>query len=216
MARIASLLIVVASCQAYSFHHWSPPGPGDLRAPCPMMNTLSNHGILPHNGRNIDLNTTLGGLGMLNLEPELAGYLFDFGVLTNPELNATTFTLQHLGNHNILEHDASFSRRDAYFGQDPSFFDAATFAETRSYWHSPIIDVNTMARARVERLKTSISGNPEYSMSKIGTRISLDGSVAILLMFGDGETLRAPKEFVTYFFGEWPASGMPTRSLVST
>ena len=45
---------------------------------------------------------------MLNLEPELAGYLFDFGLLTNPEPNPTTFSLQHLGSHNILEHDASF------------------------------------------------------------------------------------------------------------
>jgi len=58
----------------------------------------------------------------------------------------------------------------------------------------------------MERLKTSIKENPGYSMSKIGTRISLDGSVAILLMFGDGETLRAPKEYVTYFFGECSAS----------
>ncbi|KXH35353.1 hypothetical protein CSIM01_08928 [Colletotrichum simmondsii] len=32
---------------------WSPPGPNDQRAPCPVMNTLSNHGFVPHNGRNI-------------------------------------------------------------------------------------------------------------------------------------------------------------------
>ncbi|KAK7987336.1 FAD dependent oxidoreductase [Apiospora arundinis] len=200
MAKLAAIIVSATLCQAYSFHHWRPPRPGDLRAPCPMMNTLANHGILPHDGKNIDLNTTIGALGMLNLEPELAGYLFDFGLLTNPEPDPTTFTLQHLGNHNILEHDASFSRKDSYFGQDPSIFDAATFAETRSYWHGPIIDINTMARARMERLKTSVRENPDYSMSKIGTRISLDGSVAILLMFGDGETLQAPKEYVTYFF----------------
>lgn len=29
MARIASFLIAVASCHAYSFNRWSPPGPDD-------------------------------------------------------------------------------------------------------------------------------------------------------------------------------------------
>lgn len=27
-----------------------PPGPGDVRGPCPGLNALSNHGYLPHNG----------------------------------------------------------------------------------------------------------------------------------------------------------------------
>lgn len=37
------------------------PGPEDLRSPCPALNSMANHGILPRDGRNIDL-ATLGGM----------------------------------------------------------------------------------------------------------------------------------------------------------
>ena len=31
-------------------HAWAPPGPGDLRGPCPGLNALANHGYFPRNG----------------------------------------------------------------------------------------------------------------------------------------------------------------------
>ena len=30
-----------------------PPKEGDSRSPCPMLNAMANHGILPHDGKNI-------------------------------------------------------------------------------------------------------------------------------------------------------------------
>jgi hypothetical protein len=33
------------------------PGPDDLRSPCPALNSMANHGILPRDGRDIDLKT---------------------------------------------------------------------------------------------------------------------------------------------------------------
>src|SRR5690348_5072675 len=38
------------------------PQPGDSRSACPMLNAMANHGILPHDGKNIsfrELNTTV-------------------------------------------------------------------------------------------------------------------------------------------------------------
>ncbi|KAK4442116.1 Chloroperoxidase [Podospora aff. communis PSN243] len=32
---------------------YTPPTPSDTRGPCPMLNTLANHGYIPRNGRNI-------------------------------------------------------------------------------------------------------------------------------------------------------------------
>jgi len=32
---------------------WKAPGPGDSRSPCPMLNTLANHGVLPRDGKGI-------------------------------------------------------------------------------------------------------------------------------------------------------------------
>lgn len=121
------LLTSVAIAPALAnYHPWSPPGPGDgipkprsnsilvltflitVRAPCPVLNSLANHGFLPHNGKNIDKNTTIKALADgVNIDAELAGFLHDFAVTTNPEPNATTFSLANLGRHNVLEHDAS-------------------------------------------------------------------------------------------------------------
>lgn len=32
---------------------YAPAGPGDKRSPCPMINSLANHGYLPRNGQNV-------------------------------------------------------------------------------------------------------------------------------------------------------------------
>ena len=73
-----------------------------------MLNTLANHGFLPHDGQDITREVTENALfDALNINKTLGGFLFDFALTTNPEKNATTFSLNDLGNHNILEHDAS-------------------------------------------------------------------------------------------------------------
>jgi aminoglycoside phosphotransferase (APT) family kinase protein len=73
-----------------------------------MLNTLANHGFLPHDGHDITREETENALfEALNVNKTLASALFDFALTTNPEANATTFSLNDLGNHNILEHDAS-------------------------------------------------------------------------------------------------------------
>jgi hypothetical protein len=78
-----------------------------------MLNTLANHGILPHSGKNISQRiVTKALMDGVNFTPQLAEFLFRFAQLTNPDQNSTTFDLNHLGTHNILEHDASL-RYDA-------------------------------------------------------------------------------------------------------
>lgn len=73
-----------------------------------MLNTLANHGFLPHDGKDIDRNRTICALTTaLNMTEEFASFLFDFATTTNPTPNATDFSLNHLSRHNILEHDAS-------------------------------------------------------------------------------------------------------------
>jgi len=73
-----------------------------------MLNTLANHGFLPHHGKDISREVTENALfDALNINKTLGSFLFDFAITTNPTANATTFSLNDLGNHNILEHDAS-------------------------------------------------------------------------------------------------------------
>lgn len=74
-----------------------------------MLNTLANHGYLPRDGKNIDLNRTVTALGIaLNIDEEISEFLYDEAITTNPSYpNATTYSLSDLVRHNILEHDAS-------------------------------------------------------------------------------------------------------------
>jgi hypothetical protein len=80
-----------------------------------MLNSLANHGILPHSGKDITSDDLVSALGStLNVEESLALYLFNQALSTNSALNATTFSLSDLRTHNILEHDASL-RLAAFF-----------------------------------------------------------------------------------------------------
>jgi hypothetical protein len=73
-----------------------------------MLNTLANHGFLPREGRNFTLPTVKHALLTgLNISEDISELLYNFALTTNPGPNATTWGLDTLGNHNILEHDAS-------------------------------------------------------------------------------------------------------------
>ena len=43
------------------------------------------------------------------MDEALGKFLFDFAATTNPTPNATEFSLENLGRHNVLEHDASLT-----------------------------------------------------------------------------------------------------------
>ena len=104
---------------------WIPGGPSDcefsksgiskakltsstVRGPCPMMNTLANHGFIPRNGDNLTRENVVHGLTTgLNFDPAVANIMWEQAIFINPEPNATFFTLDQLNVHNVLEHDAS-------------------------------------------------------------------------------------------------------------
>jgi hypothetical protein len=73
---------------------WRAPSADDDRAPCPMLNTLANHGFLPHNGRNITRDIFLKGLSdALNLDHESVDRLFTGGLGAVPKFNSTVSCL---------------------------------------------------------------------------------------------------------------------------
>lgn len=73
-----------------------------------MLNSLANHGFLPHDGKDITQDDTISALSSaLNVDSSLSIFLHSKAVTTNPTSGATTFSLDDLSNHNILEHDAS-------------------------------------------------------------------------------------------------------------
>ncbi|KAM7208308.1 Chloroperoxidase [Naviculisporaceae sp. PSN 640] len=192
--------ILAAAPVLASFDKWSPPGPYDVRGPCPMLNTLANHGFLPHDGKDITREIAANALfDALHINKTLGEFLFNFGVTTNPKPNATSFSLNDLGNHNILEHDASLSRSDAHFGSTIAF-NQSIFDETKSHWTAETVDLQMSANARTARIKTCQATNPEYSMSDLGDAFSLGESAAYVIIIGDRKSATVPRSWLTWFF----------------
>jgi hypothetical protein len=167
-----------------------------------MLNTLANHNFLPHDGKDITREQTADALfNALNVNKTLGSFLFDFALRTSPKANASTptFSLNNLGNHNILEHDASLSRPDAFNGNALAF-NQTIFDETRSYWTADIINIEMAAKARLARIKTSAATNPTYQLSELGSQFAFGESVAYVLFMGDKTSATANRSWVEWFF----------------
>ncbi|KAF6804117.1 hypothetical protein CMUS01_14929 [Colletotrichum musicola] len=84
-----------------------------------MLNTLANHGFLPHNGRGITLEMVQKAMmGGASIAEDISTAAFQPALETNPLPNADFIDLDMLHVHNVIEHDGSLSRRDEYF--DPT------------------------------------------------------------------------------------------------
>ncbi|KAF2799386.1 Cloroperoxidase [Melanomma pulvis-pyrius CBS 109.77] len=183
-----------------SLDTWAPGGPDDFRGPCPMMNTLANHGFLPHDGRNITLENAVHALNTaLNFNTSVATIMWEQAVIANPEPNATFFTLDHLNRHNVLEHDASLSRSDAFFGNN-HVFNQSIFDTSKAFWTQEILTPQHFADSKIFRQVASRSANPNYTFTAHVEPFSLGEMAAPFLMFGDIEKATVNRSLVTFFF----------------
>ncbi|KAH7144262.1 Peroxidase, family 2-domain-containing protein [Dactylonectria estremocensis] len=179
---------------------WMAPRDGDVRSPCPMLNVLANHGYLPRDGKNISQNITRSAMkGGLNLEPDFADIMFGPALLTNPRPNQTTFDLDHLNRHNILEHDGSLSRADAYW-DDSQVFNETVYEETLTYFQNDTVDLKAAAAARMGRVISSTRTNPTFFLNATSEMISLGETAAYILALGDRETGTVPLNRVRMMF----------------
>ncbi|KAF7532229.1 heme-thiolate peroxidase [Neopestalotiopsis clavispora] len=177
---------------------WSPPKPGDDRSPCPLLNSLANHGFIPHDGKNISGDVLSKAITTnLNMDDSVSKAFL--AAIRNSITTAETFSLDELNRHNAIEHDASLSRQDFYFGNVQSF-NETIFNQSRSYWTDPVtIDIHQAANARNARIETSKATNPTYNGTTVARASGLE-TAAYILSFGDKATGSVPKAFIEYFF----------------
>lgn len=113
-------------------------GLADLRAPCPVLNSLANHGLIARSGRNITKASLLSALDQIGLASSAGKLLCEiaFKVHTddakNPppgtaamgfrdpdqvnEHGEPVFNLDQVGRANAMEHDISLTRQDRVLG----------------------------------------------------------------------------------------------------
>ncbi|ETS80520.1 hypothetical protein PFICI_08049 [Pestalotiopsis fici W106-1] len=180
---------------------WIAPGPDDSRGPCPGLNTLANHGYLPRDGRKITLDFLRDAmLNGFNIAHSDAEGLFPLALQTSPDYpNTDTFDLEDLGRHDILEHDISLSRSDAWFAS-PDPFNETVWAETTSYFTTDFITVQQLADARMGRLATSQATNPNFTLSGLADGFSWGECASFFEIMADGTTGTVNKTFIDYWF----------------
>lgn len=167
-----------------------------------MLNTLTNHGFLPRDGRNFTRDNVIKGLGDgLNFDSQLAGLMWDQAIFANPEPNATFFTLEQLNVHNVLEHDASLSRTDAAFGNN-HVFNQTVFDTSKMWWTDETVSAKQLANSKIYRQLVSRAENYNYTFTASTEEFSLGEVAAPIIAFGDTNEGTVPKNLMVYFFGK--------------
>ncbi|GKZ63241.1 hypothetical protein AnigIFM49718_011310 [Aspergillus niger] len=91
----------------------------DSRSPCPGLNALANHGILPNNGKRITYAQLSHAIQhAYNLAPTLASQLTS--AAKQLDQGRGWIDLHDLNVLNVVQHDASFTRPDIAFCPDQS------------------------------------------------------------------------------------------------
>ncbi|CAO3587273.1 unnamed protein product [Absidia cylindrospora] len=110
-------------------HPYEAPAADAFRSPCPFLNTFANHGILPRSG-NATYDDYYRAMTIAGTTPSVTTSFLNTVFYAYKEINpsqsiwadlhkAPFVTFQHIGQHNILEHDISLSRLDV--AQEPDF-----------------------------------------------------------------------------------------------
>ncbi|KXH52516.1 hypothetical protein CSAL01_13098 [Colletotrichum salicis] len=179
---------------------WFAPTSADRRSPCPMVNTLANHGYLPRSGLNVSLADLIAGFtAAVNLDPAATTLVGQKALLTSTTGNNATFNLDGLNSHGIIEHDGSPSRNDIYFGDNHSF-NATIWEGMVSQFTNTTISIPTAAKARVSRLQAAAATNPEFNLTADGTQFSFIETALYLSVFGNLDDGNADTEWVKVLF----------------
>ncbi|TFK17876.1 Cloroperoxidase [Coprinopsis marcescibilis] len=164
-------------------HPWQPTRPGDIRGPCPGLNTLASHGYLPRDGVASPEQIIKAVQEGFNMESELArfttyiAHLLDGNPITDllsiggktprtgPDPPRPAI-VGGISNHGTFEGDGSMTRADAFFG-DNSAFNPALFEEFKGFsnrFGGGFYNLTVAAELRFHRIQESIANNPQFSI----------------------------------------------------
>jgi len=177
-----------------------PPKEGDSRCSCPALNAMANHGILPHDGKNIkftEMNQKIRET--YNFSPSFCLFVPNYAAnMLNKSYSKDTFDLVELDLHNGIEHDASLCREDTYIQPDQSkphlpfireLLDSATGKDADG---KAVLTIEDLSRFSTKRRVEARETNPEFTLGKIHKTFgSSNASTMLTIMGGRVEDLEA-------------------------
>ncbi|KAH8651114.1 Chloroperoxidase [Xylariales sp. PMI_506] len=182
-------------------HAWQAPGPGDSRSPCPMLNSLANHGYLPRNGLNISQDMAIAAFNeSVNFYNDILLQALGAALTLSTTGYDTTFNLKDTVAHSVIEHDASLSRQDYYFGDDLTF-NATVWANTTAFFKSgDVITLEEAALARAARIEQAEAINPTFYFPDALDQNSLIETSLYIAIYGDIDSGNATTSYVAALF----------------
>ncbi|KAJ3382766.1 hypothetical protein HDU92_004572 [Lobulomyces angularis] len=191
--------------QAVTIPEWHPRFPNDLRAPCPLLNTLANHAILPHSGRDISQADLVSALKIIGISETIAEKISQeavqkFGIADKS--GVLRIHLDSLSKHNVIEHDSSLSRPDAHFG-DQSTFSEERFSIVNKFFEKNekeyYLTLSSLAKWRTYLEDDCLKNNPNCELNfKVKNVIAAGEACTLFLLLNrDGKLY---KEDLDLFF----------------
>lgn len=161
---------------------------------------MANHGFIPRSGRDISTDDVIWGLRAgINVAADIAIMASANAIALNPNEGATTFDLDMLSRHNVIEHDNSLTRGDAFFGDNQSR-NQTVIDETLSYFgHAVVVGLDQAVAALAGRIRTSQAENPEFVFDLDGSTSTTASYIGIM---GDASKGEAVYAWIKYLFGE--------------
>ncbi|EHK98203.1 putative Aromatic peroxygenase [Glarea lozoyensis 74030] len=149
-------------------HAWAPPGPNDIRGPCPGLNAAANHGYISRSGV-IGRNDVFNGLkAAFNFDAGPAAVFYALAVLFDGDPLTGRFSICAYG-HNHIEADASMTRGDwlapsqnSNCASYPEFGQQLLDLALLRNGPSGNITPRVLAEHALNRRQHSISTNPNY------------------------------------------------------
>ncbi|KAJ3090203.1 hypothetical protein HK100_007523 [Physocladia obscura] len=209
---------------------WAAAGPTDARSPCPALNTLANHGLLPRDGRGLTyemlldvcataLNCDMHILNLPGLFHARNDPLYKRGVMSDDEIASgrNIISLDDLNLPNKIEHDASLTRHDRFLG-DPVHADPVLVDEiiSHSSQDSGFLSATDVAQARVARFNLSKEKNPSFVYGLFQRGIVSGESALLLNILGRNNRISID-DFKSFFLHErFPADWTKPEKFFST
>ncbi|TFK21072.1 aromatic peroxygenase precursor [Coprinopsis marcescibilis] len=192
-------------------HPWRPLRNGDIRGPCPGLNTLASHGYLPRDGVATPSQIIEAVQEGYNMNNQIAtvttfiAHLMDGNVVTDllsigektrrtgPDPPSPAI-VGGISNHGTFEGDASMTRGDAFFGDNHSFnqtlFDQLVDFSNR--FGGGFYNLTVAGELRHQRIQQSIATNPTFSLVGLRHITAFGETTFPVNLFTDGRQASNP------------------------
>ncbi|KAF2258356.1 Chloroperoxidase, partial [Lojkania enalia] len=137
----------------------------------------------------------------INMSAETATTFAGIGLSASRDPASGTFDLDDLNRHNIVEHDASLSRRDFALNGASQAFSAEIFAETLAHLgDAEDITIPAAAAARYGRVETERKRNENFTYGARQQFASYLESALYYQALRDARTGKTPVDFFKVLF----------------